>query len=76
MALDSSGTEAYRPGDIVFFIHEGKSYPWHVAIISEGKTAGGIPRIYHGFPPFASGNDLVTWYGPIMSRYRWKFSAE
>ena len=57
-----------KPGDVIFFVRDGKKYPWHVGIVSD---VGKQTKMYHVFPPIAS-EDKIADYGPIKGVFRWE----
>ncbi|MCE5231429.1 DUF1287 domain-containing protein [bacterium] len=60
----------WRAGDVVFFVHQGQTHPWHVAIVSDKKAADGVPLILHGYPPYWSETYRLDALGPIHSHWR------
>ncbi len=60
----------WQPGDIVFFIMEGKSHPWHVAIVSDEQDKDGMPLIIEGYPPCVSAFRRLDAWAPIYSHFR------
>lgn len=69
--LDKNSIEKnWRAGDVVFFVHERQTYPWHIAIISDRKDADGMRLIIHGYPPFWSETYRLDSLGPIHSHWR------
>ena len=71
--IDKKNETKWKPGDVIFFVHEGKEFPWHVGIISRKKDREGHPMMYHLFPPCANEYSTIH-YGPIDKVYRWKES--
>ena len=67
-SISTEEPSAWKLGDVIFFIRDKQSHPWHVGIISsEGEPQ---PRMIHLFPPRAN-EDLVERYGTVHSVYRW-----
>lgn len=71
--IDKKNETKWKPGDVIFFVHEGNKYPWHVGIISMKKDQEGHPMMYHLYPPYAN-EDSTIHYGPIDKVYRWRES--
>lgn len=69
--LDHDSLEQnWRAGDVVFFVHERQTYPWHIAVISDRRASDGMPLILHGFPPYWSETYRLDSLGPIHSHWR------
>lgn len=64
----------WQPGDVVFYVKPGASYPWHVAIISDAHDADGMPLIIDSYPPATSQSHRLDEWGPIHSHFRWENS--
>lgn len=68
--IDAANQKEWAGGDVVFFVHEGSSHPWHVAIISDKRAPDGVPLVIHSFPPRTSEGERVDRFGPIHSHFR------
>lgn len=60
----------WRAGDVVFYVREGQTYPWHVAIVSDKKASDGMPLIVDGYPPCTSESHRLDEFKPIHSHWR------
>lgn len=72
VATDPAHRAQWQPGDVVFYIHEKASYPWHVAIISDRQDRDGMPLIIDSFPPRTSESHRLDAWPPIHSHYRYE----
>lgn len=62
----------WKPGDVVFYVKEGATHPWHVAIVSDKHDAEGMPLIIDSFPPATSETHRLDHFSPIHSHFRMK----
>ena len=67
LACDTSELEAWQGGDVVL-------YAGHVGIVSDRRTARGVPYLIHHGSPFqlAYEEDALERCGTIVGHYRWK----
>ncbi len=63
-SIDKNDSSLWRPGDVIFFVLEGRRHPYHVGIIADSE------RLYHLYPPHAA-LDRIEGFGPIHSVFRW-----
>jgi uncharacterized protein YijF (DUF1287 family) len=66
--VDHHAPDSWEPGDVIFFVKDGRKHPWHVGIIAEGGTQA---RMIHLFPTTAN-EDHIDRYGPVHSVWRWR----
>lgn len=71
LKTDPDHLAQWQPGDVVFYVHEGASHPWHVAIVSDKKAPDGMPLIIDSFPPRTSETHRLDEWAPIHSHFRW-----
>lgn len=60
----------WMPGDVVFYIREGASYPWHVAVVSDRRDADGMPFVIDSYPPHTSERHRLDAWPPIYRHFR------
>jgi uncharacterized protein len=60
----------WLPGDVVFYVYEGASHPWHVAIVSDRRDGDGMPFIIDAYPPVTSESHRLDEFAPIHSHFR------
>ena len=66
---DGDHLQEWLPGDLVYY---GRTRVWHVAIVSDRKSAGGIPYIIDSHPDAdgISEKHLLMHWGTIHSHFR------
>jgi hypothetical protein len=69
-SLEGENLKQWKGGDVVFFVLEGQTHPWHVAIVSDERTPEGLPYIVHLFPEKAAEVSIGDFL-PIHSHFRW-----
>ncbi len=68
---DAAHASEWKPGDVVFYVREGASAPWHVAVVSDRKDRDGLPMIVDSYPPATSESHRLDTWKPIHSHYRY-----
>ncbi len=63
-------TAEWKPGDIVFYVHEGAKHPWHVGLVSDKRDSDGMPMFIDSFPPRTTESDRLDAFVPIHSHFR------
>lgn len=70
-ALDEATLQKHcQPGDVVFYVREGATHPWHVGIVSDRKADDGMPLIVDSFPPHTSESHRLDAFAPVHSHFR------
>lgn len=69
-AGEGDAGDGWLPGDVVFYIREGASYPWHVAIVSDRRDADGMPYVIDSYPPYTSERHRLDAWPPIYRHFR------
>lgn len=60
----------WLPGDVVFYVREKATHPWHVGIVSDKTDTDGMPMIIDSFPPHTSESHRLDTFAPIHSHFR------
>jgi uncharacterized protein len=69
---EPSSLSRWFPGDVVFYVRQGASYPWHVAIVSDKRDRDGMPLIIDSYPPWTSESHRLDEWAPIHSHFRFR----
>ncbi len=72
--IDTHNASAWKPGDVIFFVKDGKKHLWHVGIISDKVDTNGKNLMYHLYPPHCQESPVQD-YESIHSIYRWEDKA-
>lgn len=70
-AVDEATLEKHwQPGDVVFYVRERVTHPWHVGIVSDKKADDGMLMIVDSFPPHTSETHRLDDFAPVHSHFR------
>lgn len=69
-SLEPTDLPNWQQGDVVFYIRERASHPWHVAVISDKKDFDGRPFVIDAYPPRTSEQNRLNAWAPIHSHFR------
>jgi len=59
----------WHAGDVVFYVRDGATHPWHVGIVSNKLDKDGMPMIIDSFPPHTSESHRLDAFGKIHSHF-------